>query len=105
MMKLLQIHVQENVIDKETAGAMAGALTYKSILVKEVMTATENAFMLNVDDKLSFETIAKIFKTGFSRIPVYEIQKVCCLSLFFFATFDCFYVFFKAHIICLCRSE
>lgn len=29
MMKLLQIHVQENVIDQETAGAMTGALTYK----------------------------------------------------------------------------
>ena len=29
MMKLLQIHVQENVIDQETAGAMQGALTYK----------------------------------------------------------------------------
>ena len=29
MTKLLQIHVQHNVIDKETAGAMTGALTYK----------------------------------------------------------------------------
>ena len=29
MMKLLQIHVQQNVIDQETAGAMTGALTYK----------------------------------------------------------------------------
>ena len=31
MLKLLQIHVQENVIDQETAGAMTGALTYKVI--------------------------------------------------------------------------
>jgi metal transporter CNNM len=29
MLKLLQIHVQENVLDHETAGAMTGALTYK----------------------------------------------------------------------------
>lgn len=32
--------------------------------------------MLNVDDKLSFETIAKIFKTGYSRIPIYEVSRV-----------------------------
>jgi metal transporter CNNM len=29
MTKLLQIHVQHNAIDQETAGAMTGALTYK----------------------------------------------------------------------------
>jgi hypothetical protein len=29
MLKLLQIHVQEQVLDKETAGAMEGALKYK----------------------------------------------------------------------------
>ena len=40
------------------------------------MTPIDRTFMLSVDDKLSFETIAKIFKTGFSRIPVYEITKV-----------------------------
>lgn len=31
ILKLLQIHVQENIIDQETAGAMTGALTYKVI--------------------------------------------------------------------------
>lgn len=99
MTKLLQIHVQHNAIDQETAGAMTGALTYKvrtsmprtllndvesltmrfllqNIAVKDVMTPIERTFMLSVDDKLSFETIAKIFKTGFSRIPIYEITKV-----------------------------
>lgn len=29
MMKMLQIHVQQNVIDQETGWAMTGALTYK----------------------------------------------------------------------------
>ena len=40
------------------------------------MTPIERTFMLSVDDKLSFETIAKIFKTGYSRIPVYEVSVV-----------------------------
>lgn len=83
MLKLLQIHVQENVIDQETAGAMTGALTYKNTTVKEVMTPLERTFMLSVDDKLSFETIAKVFKTGYSRIPVYEVSRVSALYLCF----------------------
>jgi CBS domain containing-hemolysin-like protein len=76
MLKMLQIHVQENMIDQETAGAMVGAMTYKKIAVKEVMTPIEKVFMLNVDEKLSFETMAKIFRSGYSRIPVYEISPV-----------------------------
>lgn len=80
MMKLLQIHVQQNVIDQETAGAMTGALTYKNITVKEVMTPMQRTFMINVDDKLSFETIAKIFKTGYSRIPVFEVSRVSLVN-------------------------
>eukprot|EP00980_Cylindrotheca_fusiformis_P006542 scaffold1384_cov116-Cylindrotheca_fusiformis.AAC.20 len=83
MLKLLQIHVQENVLDKETAGAMTGALTYKNITVKEAMTPLERTFMLNVDDKLSFETIATVFKTGYSRIPVYEVSKNNIIGLLF----------------------
>jgi Mg2+/Co2+ transporter CorC len=58
------------------ATTMTGALRYKNLTVKEVMTPVERVFMLSVDDKLSFETVAQIFKTGFSRIPIYEVHKV-----------------------------
>jgi metal transporter CNNM len=76
MQKLLQIHVAENAIDHETANAMTGALKYKDVAVNAVMTPIENVFMLKSDEKLNFETIARIFKTGYSRIPVYEVNKV-----------------------------
>ena len=91
MVKLLQIHVKEEIIDPDTAQAMQGALKFKDIKVKEVMTPLANTFMLSVEEKLNFETIAKIFKTGYSRIPVYHVSKVrvpisqsaccCCFSL------------------------
>jgi metal transporter CNNM len=83
MLKLLQIHVQENVMDAETAGAMKGALTYKNTSVKEVMTPIERTFMLNVDEKLNFETVARIFRTGYSRIPVFEISQNNVIGLLF----------------------
>lgn len=83
MLKLLQIQVEQNVFDKETAGAMTGALTYKTMTVKQVMTSIDRTFMLSVDDKLSFETIAKIFKTGYSRIPVYEVSRDNVIGLLF----------------------
>ena len=83
MHKLLQIHVLEGRFDAETADAMTGALRYKEIAAKEVMTSIENTFMLNVDEKLSFQTIATIFKTGYSRIPVYEVSRNNIIGLLF----------------------
>ena len=76
MLKLLEIHVQENAIDKETGKTMTGALTFKDTQVKSVMTPIANTFMLSTDEKLDFALIGKIFKTGYSRIPVYEVSKV-----------------------------
>ena len=76
MIKLLQIHVNEQIIDSDTATAMKGALKYKDMTVKEVMTPLANVFMLSAEERLNFETIAKIFKTGYSRIPVYHVSKV-----------------------------
>lgn len=73
LLKLLSIHVQEGELDKDTADAMTGALKYKDMTVSEVMTPLQNTFMLSVDERLSFETIATIFKTGYSRIPIYEV--------------------------------
>jgi len=83
MMELLKIHVKENKLNPEAANAMTGALTYQQITVKEAMTTMERTFMLGVDEKLSFDTIGKIFKTGFSRIPIYEISRNNVIGLLF----------------------
>ena len=82
--KILEIHVQENALDKETANTMTGALLFKNIPVKQVMTPIANTFMLSVDEKLNFQTISNIFKTGYSRIPVFEVNRVSRTTEFFF---------------------
>jgi hypothetical protein len=76
LLKFLQIHVEQNIIDRDTANTMGGALKYKDVAVREVMTPLANVFMLKADEVLNFETIAKIFKTGYSRIPVFEVSQV-----------------------------
>ncbi|GKY93546.1 hypothetical protein MPSEU_000322000 [Mayamaea pseudoterrestris] len=83
LMKLLQIHVTENALDPETAIAMTGALKYKNLAVKDVMTPIDRAFMLSVDDKLNYEMITRIFKTGYSGIPVYKADKNNVIGLLF----------------------
>ena len=60
-----------------------GALGYKDKIVQDVMTPLENTFMLSADEQLNFETIARIFKTGYSRIPVYSINKNNVIGLLF----------------------
>jgi metal transporter CNNM len=76
MLKLLQIHVAEEVMHPDTATAMQGALKFKDLTVKEVMTPVAMTFMLSAEERLTFETIAKIFKTGYSRIPIFHVSKV-----------------------------
>jgi len=83
MTKLLEIHVKEGRFNEETGTAMAGALLYQDIAVKEVMTPIDNAYMLAADTRLGYDVIAEIFKTGFSRIPVYEVSKNNVIGLLF----------------------
>eukprot|EP00978_Attheya_sp_CCMP212_P022072 scaffold65380_cov44-Attheya_sp.AAC.2 len=83
MLKLLEIHVTAGRFDSETGNTMTGALKYQDMTVKEVMTPTSNVFMISVDDKLNFDTIATIFKTGYSRIPVYEVAINNIIGLLF----------------------
>mmetsp|Transcript_17743 Transcript_17743/g.25045 ORF Transcript_17743/g.25045 Transcript_17743/m.25045 type:complete len:835 (-) Transcript_17743:264-2768(-) len=83
MNKLLEIHVKEGRFTQEVGTAMAGALKYQDMYVKEVMTPLENTFLLNVEERLNFDTIATIFKTGYSRIPVYEDSVSNIIGLLF----------------------
>lgn len=75
LMKLLQIHVSHGAVDDEAGAAMAGALRYKDMTVEDVITPMEDVFMLQADETLNFKTISEIFKTGFSRIPIFDKDK------------------------------
>lgn len=83
MAKLIEMHVQRGDLEGATGAAMTGALQYRSVPVSEVMTPLANTFMLSADERLGFDTVAKIFRTGYSRIPVYEVSKNNIIGLLF----------------------
>jgi len=51
---------------------LVGTLNYKDRMVKDVMTLLDRMFMLEADMKLNFENMLLIYKSGYTRIPVYE---------------------------------
>lgn len=83
MTKLIEMHVQTGQFHSAAGAAMKGALRYHSVTVNEVMTPLINVFMLSADERLGFDVVAKIFKTGYSRIPVYEVSKSNIVGLLF----------------------
>jgi metal transporter CNNM len=85
MMKLLLLHETEGKISQDTAQVMEGALKFETNAVNliDIMTTLDNVFMLNITDKLDYETIKTIFKKGFSRIPVYEIDQKNVIGVVF----------------------
>lgn len=72
IMRLLEIHFKHGAVDDEEKKMMQGALTIQNVLLKNIMTPIEDVFMLPLDSKLDFDLLTKIFKSGFSRIPVYN---------------------------------
>ncbi|QDZ19691.1 DUF21 domain-containing protein [Chloropicon primus] len=77
--RLIEIHVQNQdvseqggMLDAEDQVMLTGVLDYKQKVVNDVMTKLEKVFMIDVQTRLSFETILDIYKSGYTRIPVYE---------------------------------
>jgi CBS domain containing-hemolysin-like protein len=59
-----QITMEEGLI-------LSGALEFAAKTVEQIMTPLNKVFMLSGKDRLDFKTMASIFQSGHSRIPVY----------------------------------
>lgn len=57
---------------REEVNIITGALKFRTMHVTDVMTKADDVFMLSIDSKLDLNTLGEIFKSGYSRIPVYE---------------------------------
>jgi hypothetical protein len=61
--------------EAEEVNIIAGALKYRELQVGQVMTPAANVYMVSVADTLNYKLVYEIFKSGYSRIPVYETDR------------------------------
>lgn len=64
-----------DIMNKEEMTIVGGALTFRDRKVSEVMTPIESVYMVSVKENLSYRVIYEIFKSGYSRIPVYDTDR------------------------------
>ncbi|KAK9864836.1 hypothetical protein WJX84_007154, partial [Apatococcus fuscideae] len=76
--RLIDIHINDPVAQAESGlttsdgQLILGAFDYKHKRVRDVMTSLEQCFMLEASLRLTFQTMFAIYKSGFTRIPVFE---------------------------------
>ncbi|XP_063715044.1 metal transporter CNNM4-like isoform X2 [Symsagittifera roscoffensis] len=71
MAKLSQQKGDEH-FDPNTVAIIDGAFQLKEKVVRDVMTPIEKVFMIDFNEKLTFELRSKISENGYTRIPVYK---------------------------------
>jgi metal transporter CNNM len=68
--KLVELHHQK--LRKDEAKIMEGALDFANRPVEDIMTPANRMYKLEVHCKLDFALLSEIFKSGYSRIPIYD---------------------------------
>lgn len=87
--KLIRIHVEnpdaqeESGLNKDDGNLLTGALEYKDKTVSDVMTTLDKVFMIESSTRLTFQVLMDIYKSGFTRIPVYEIDRQNIIGILF----------------------
>jgi len=79
LLEMVKLQIHLGATDEET-GQMAkqvveGALCFRSKRVSAVMTPVDDVYMLPMEARLGYDTIRDVFDHGFSRVPVYGVDK------------------------------
>lgn len=78
LMRLIELHCTDPDAQRESGlthsdhRLLMGALSFKRKSVRSVMTPLRDCFMLAHNLRLNFQTMLAIYKSGFTRIPVFE---------------------------------
>jgi len=87
--KLIKIHVEnpdaqeESGLNRDDGNLLTGALEYKDKEVRDVMTTLDKVYMVEAHTRLTFQVLMDIYKSGFTRIPVYEIDRQNIVGILF----------------------
>jgi len=71
---LVEVHEDKHggILKPDQVQLLLGALHFGDKLVKDVMTPLATTYMVALDRHLDFDCLEEIFKSGFSRVPVYD---------------------------------
>lgn len=84
--KLLDIHAfhHESGVSRRDAVILAGVLDFAQKHLEQIMTPLDKVFMLDIEQRLDYNTLTSIMDNGHSRVPVYEGERnniVSCLYM------------------------
>lgn len=76
--RLIELHATdpdakaESGLNESDHRLLVAALEYKDKRVKDVMTSLDQCYMLEASERLNFSTMLDVYKSGYTRIPVYS---------------------------------
>mmetsp|Transcript_28430 Transcript_28430/g.71545 ORF Transcript_28430/g.71545 Transcript_28430/m.71545 type:complete len:692 (-) Transcript_28430:62-2137(-) len=79
----LAIEDPEGDLRPEEKHLMSSALAFSEKRSAMIMTRLDHTFCIEVGSKLSFETLLRCYKSGYTRIPVYCKDPSCVVGLLF----------------------
>ncbi|CAD7944985.1 unnamed protein product [Amoebophrya sp. A120] len=74
LMYLLKVQAQAAHLSSLEEQVLQGALSFKDKKVTDVMTPFPDVFKLPFNTILDYDTVALIWKSGFSRVPIYSLE-------------------------------
>jgi metal transporter CNNM len=80
---LLAQHTAANLLQPTEAAIMSGALQFATKLVRDVATPAGRMFALRSSDVLDYATMAAIYRTGYSRVPVWNPPQTSIVGLLY----------------------
>uniref|UniRef100_A0A8C3IHZ3 Metal transporter n=1 Tax=Chrysemys picta bellii TaxID=8478 RepID=A0A8C3IHZ3_CHRPI len=75
LVEMLKVTEPYNDLVKEELNMIQGALELRTKTVEDVMTPLHDCFMIDSDAILDFNTMSEIMESGYTRIPVYEVER------------------------------
>ena len=79
--ELLKVTGDDLDLGKDEVNIIAGALELSKKTVCDVMTPLNDVYMIESNMLLDFETINRIIKPGYTRIPVYEKERTHIVAI------------------------
>lgn len=79
--RLIELHATDNIYTMESGlnasdhHLLVAALEYKDKRVSDVMTSLDQCYMLDVEERLNFTLMLEVYRSGYTRIPVYSGER------------------------------